>query len=134
MRLLIDTNVFLEIILQQDKAGQAKTLLERTENHEFFISDYSLHSIGVLLFRRRQHDIFQEFLDDMTLNAGMTVISVFTDGMRAIIEVAQKFNLDFDDAYQYVAAEKNDLNIVSFDSDFDRTERGRKTPAEIQSV
>ena len=48
MRLLIDTNVFLEIILQQDKAEQAKTLLERTENHEFFISDYSLHSIGVL--------------------------------------------------------------------------------------
>ena len=134
MRLLIDTNVFLEIILQQDKAEQAKTLLERTENHEFFISGYSLHSIGVLLFRRRQHDIFQEFLDDMTLNAGMTVISVFADGMRAIIEVAQKFNLDFDDAYQYVAAEKNDLNIVSFDSDFDRTERGRKTPAEIQSV
>jgi len=134
MRLLIDTNVFLEIILQQDKAEQAKTLLERTENHEFFISDYSLHSIGVLLFRRRQHDIFQEFLDDMTLNAGMTVISVFADGMRTIIEVAQKFNLDFDDAYQYVAAEKNDLNIVSFDSDFDRTERGRKTPAEIQSV
>jgi len=134
MRLLIDTNVFLEIILQQDKAEQAKTLLERTENHEFFISDYSLHSIGVLLFRRRQHDIFQEFLDDMTLNAGMTVISVFADGMRAIIEVAQKFNLDFDDAYQYVAAEKNDLNIVSFDSDFDRTERGRKTPAEIQGV
>ncbi|MEE8075915.1 MAG: PIN domain-containing protein [Candidatus Binatia bacterium] len=134
MRLLIDTNVFLEIILQQDKAEQAKTLLERTENHEFFISDYSLHSIGVLLFRRRQHDIFQEFLDDMTLNAGMTVISVFAHEMRAIIEVAQKFNLDFDDAYQYVAAEKNDLNIVSFDSDFDRTERGRKTPAEIQSV
>ena len=88
----------------------------------------------MLLFRRRQHDIFQEFLDDMTLNAGMTVISVFADGMRAIIEVAQKFNLDFDDAYQYVAAEKNDLNIVSFDSDFDRTDRGRKTPAEIQSV
>jgi hypothetical protein len=64
----------------------------------------------------------------------MTVISVFTDGMRAIIEAAQKFNLDFDDAYQYVAAEKNDLSIVSFDSDFDRTERERKTPAEIQSV
>jgi len=134
MRLLIDTNVFLEIILQQDKAEQAKTLLERIDNHEFFISDYSLHSIGVLLFHRRQHDIFREFLDDMTLNAGMTVISVFADGMRAIIVVAPKFNLDFDNAYQHVAAEKNDLNIVSFDSDFDRTERGRKTPAEIQSV
>jgi len=29
------------------------------------------------------------------------------------------------------AAEKHDLIIVSFDKDFDRTTRGRKTPAEI---
>jgi hypothetical protein len=41
------------------------------------------------------------------------------------------FNLDFDDAYQYVAAEKHDLTLVSFDADFDRTDRGRKTPADI---
>jgi predicted nucleic acid-binding protein len=28
-------------------------------------------------------------------------------------------------------AEKHDLTIVSFDHDFDRTERGRKTPKEV---
>jgi predicted nucleic acid-binding protein len=32
MRLLIDTNVFLEIILEQENAGQAKDLLQRTAN------------------------------------------------------------------------------------------------------
>lgn len=41
-------------------------------------------------------------------------------------------NLDFDDAYQYVAAEKYTLTLVSFDADFDRTERGKKTPGEIR--
>jgi predicted nucleic acid-binding protein len=41
-----------------------------------------------------------------------------------------KFNLDFDDAYQYVVAEKRKAVIVSFDGDFDRTEQGKKTPAE----
>jgi predicted nucleic acid-binding protein len=35
-----------------------------------------------------------------------------------------------DDAYQYVAAEKYNFALVSFDSDFDHMERGRKTPAE----
>jgi len=45
--------------------------------------------------------------------------------------VVKQFNLDFDDAYQYVAAEKHNLAIVSFDSNFDRTERGRKNPAEV---
>ena len=28
-------------------------------------------------------------------------------------------------------AEKHDLTLVSFDADFDRTDRGRKTPADI---
>jgi len=41
------------------------------------------------------------------------------------------FNLDFDDAYQYVAAEKHNLTLVSLAADFDRTDRGRKTPADI---
>lgn len=36
-----------------------------------------------------------------------------------------------DDAYQYVAAAKYGFTIVSFDSDFDQTHCGRKTPAEI---
>ncbi len=51
--------------------------------------------------------------------------------MVSVIEAAQRFNLDFDDAYQYAAAEKYGLTIVSFDADFDRTEQGRKTAGEI---
>ena len=45
----------------------------------------------------------------------------------------QQFSLDFDDAYQYVAAEKYGLTIVSFDNDFDRTERGRETSDRLKS-
>jgi uncharacterized protein len=85
MRLLIDTNVFLEIILDQEKAEQSKTLLENTKDHEFFISDYSLHSIGLLLFRRKQHDIFKKFLIDMISNAGMKVIGLSADNMQAVV-------------------------------------------------
>ncbi|GAI81133.1 unnamed protein product [marine sediment metagenome] len=47
--------------------------------------------------------------------------------------MAKRYSLDFDDAYQYVVAEKNGLTIISFDADFDRTEKGRKTPGEIKS-
>lgn len=36
-----------------------------------------------------------------------------------------------DDAYQYAAAERYGVEIVSFDGDFDGTERGRVTPADI---
>jgi len=131
MRLLIDTNVFLEVILEQEKAEEARDLLTKTEEHELFISDYSLHSIGLLLFRRKQHGVFGQFVKDMMLNAGMIMASLFAEDMEAVINAAQRFSLDFDDAYQYATAEKYRLTIVSFDSDFDRTERGRRTPAEV---
>jgi len=36
MRLLLDTNIFLEIILGQEKAAEAQALLSRTDKHEFF--------------------------------------------------------------------------------------------------
>lgn len=129
MRFLIDTNIFLEIILEQEKAEEAKTLLSKTEDHDFFMSDFSLHSIGLLLFFRKQHNIFQQFLKDIVFNAGMIVTSLSANDMERVIASAKKFNLDFDDAYQYVIVEKYGLTMVSFDSDFDRTERGRTTPA-----
>lgn len=133
MRLLVDTNIFLEIILEQEKAEAAKDLLAKTREHEFFVSDYSVHSIGLLLFRRNQHEVFQKFLHDITVNAGVTIVAVQGNEMAAIADVARKFRLDFDDSYQYVAAERRGLTIVSFDSDFDRTERGRMTPETILS-
>lgn|SRR5712691_1747854 len=131
MRLLIDTNVFLEVTLEQEKAGEARALLAKTEEHEFFISDYSFHSIGLLLFRQKRHEDFQLFVKDMMFDAGTTMISLVAEDMAALIKATQRFNLDFDDAYQYVTAEKYGLTLVSFDGDFDRTERGRKSPGQI---
>ena len=131
MKLLLDTNIFLEVILDQERAKEARALLSEVEEHEFFISDYSLHSIGLLLFRRGQHEVFRQFLKDMILGVGVAVIALSAQEMESLIEAAQRFGLDFDDAYQYAVAERYGLTIVSFDSDFDRTERGRKTPEDL---
>lgn len=133
MRILIDTNIFLEIILEQTNAKQAKDLLAvaTNPNHEFFITDYSLHSIGLVLFRAKKHDTFRKFLRDMPFGAGIAVASLRPDEMGDVINAARKFKLDFDDAYQYAAAEKRGLELVSFDSDFDRTERRRTPPDEM---
>jgi len=59
------------------------------------------------------------------------MLSLSYEDMGNVIEVSARFNLDFDDSYQYVVAEKYNLTIISFDSDFDRTELGRKTPREV---
>ena len=134
MRLLIDTNIVLEIILEQERAREARSLLSLTEEHVFFLSDFSLHSVGVLLFRRRQQKTYWEIIEDLVFNGGMAVISLSVDEMESVVKVAERFELDFDDAYQYVAAEKHQLAVVSFDGDFDRTERGRQTPAAVMGT
>lgn len=68
----------------------------------------------------------------MISNVGVKMTTLLARDMEAVINVVQKFNLDFDDAYQYVAAEQYRLAIVSFDADFDRTEKGRKTPGKVR--
>lgn len=131
MRLLVDTNVFLEVLLEQARSDEAKELLAKTDTHDLFISDFSLHSIGLILLRRDKADAFRDFLSDMVTGAGVRVALLQPDEMETVADHAAAFNLDFDDAYQYAAAEKYGLTIVSFDSDFDRTTRGRSVPSAI---
>lgn len=48
-----------------------------------------------------------------------------------IKSVSEKFNLDFDDSYQYLVAKKYNLQLISFDKDFDKTDLKRKEPSEL---
>lgn len=131
MRLLLDANIALEIIFDQEKAEEAKGLLARAREHRFFISNYAFHTIGTILFRKKQQDGFGAFVKDFIMGSGVDIISLSEAEIEAVIKVSKECNLDFDDAYQYAVAEKNNLTLVSFDKDFDRTKRGRKTPSEI---
>ena len=46
---LIDTNIFLEVLLTQEKKETCKKFLDENIKN-LYISDFSLHSIGVILF------------------------------------------------------------------------------------
>jgi len=129
--LLLDTNIWLELLLEQEKADQVRRLLEAEEAWRLALTDFSLHSVGVVLTRVKKDGLFLDFLSDTLEDSAVRVIRLDTEGIKEVAEVCRKFGLDFDDAYQYVAASKYDLTLVSFDSDFDRTERGRRTPAEV---
>lgn len=133
MRLLIDTNVFLEMIYKQPQAVAARALLE-SDAHQFYISDFALHSIGVSLLRRGRASRWADFIAEMILSGRVGVLTRPYDVLPDVTVIAQRFNLDFDDAYQYVVAEYNDLIIVSFDGDFDHTRRGRQTPPAINQL
>jgi predicted nucleic acid-binding protein len=129
---LLDTNIFLELLLDQTEAKSVQTLLQETSPADLFISDLAFHSIGIILYQKNAARVFSEFVNDLFGDGGIAVISLETGDMERVRQVADAFGFDFDDAYQYVTAEKFNLVLVSFDTDFDRAERKRVVPADIR--
>lgn len=128
---LVDTNVWLELLLEQERAGEVRQFFQGMEARHLSITEFSLYSIGIILTRLNKDAVFEDFLSDTIADSGVAKIQLDIDDLKGLLAVRQQFPLDFDDAYQYVAAEKHNLIIISFDSDFDRTNRGRKTPAGV---
>ena len=112
---LVDTNIFLEILLNQDKKESCKKFLNSNAD-KLNITDFSLHSIGVILFRYCKEDIFQKFVEDVIPNTKL--ISLPVGLYDEVVNVRKSMGLDFDDAYQYSLAKYYRLKLVTMDKDF----------------
>ena len=128
---LVDNNVWLERLLNQDKSDQVGRFLNDVSPRDLFITDFAFHSICVILTRLARTEVLLDFVQDVFIEGTVNVVSIKPSDTRALLEAIDAYKLDFDDSYQYVAAEQNGLTLVSFDNDFDRTNKGKKTPAEI---
>lgn len=128
---LIDTNVWLERLLEQERSEEVGRFFNHVVSEQFFVTDFAFHSIGVILSKLNRVDVLLQFVQDAFIDGAVSLVHLEPEDMHRITAVEVKFKLDFDDAYQYAAAEKHELTIVSFDADFDRTEQGRKTPIEV---
>lgn len=122
---LIDTNVFLEILLGQTKKEIAKQFLN-SHLGELAISDFTLHSLGVVLFRLGRPEVFLEFIQD-TLPR-VEVLTLSPPDYSKVVEFHREYGLDFDDSYQCAVAISNELTIVTMDSDF------RKAPYSVKVI
>ena len=62
--ILIDTNIFLELLLAQNKKEIAEKVLKPVEKGEMnaVISGYALHSIEFILNIKKKNNILKEFL------------------------------------------------------------------------
>ena len=117
MPFLFDTNIFLEILLDQDKKSLAKKVL--TDNiKEIFISDFSLHSIGIILLKQKKFVVFNAFLSDIVPHA--TILSLPKNKYTDLNVFSEKHSMDFDDSYQVLTAKEYNLDIITMDEDFKR--------------
>lgn len=124
---LVDTNIFLEALLEQKKVEIVRSFFQAVDLEEICITDLALHSIGIILFKLKKPGLFISFVKDMVEN-GMVILSLSPRELIDLDNVSTRFDLDFDDSYQYLAARNNDLQLISFDKDFNRTDINRKEP------
>ena len=109
---LLDTNIFLELLLDQDEAGSVRILLSTRAPADLAVSDFAFHSIGIILYQKKFPRLFTDFVRDLFGEGGIAIIGLGPEDMNRAGQVSQASGLDFDDAYQYVVAEKFDLTLV----------------------
>ena len=95
---LVDTNIILEILLKQDKRKKCRKFLDDNIGN-IHITDFSLHSIGIILFKYNKEDSFKKFVGDFMPNA--RILSLPPELYGDIVDIRKNLNIDFDDSYQY---------------------------------
>lgn len=131
LNLLLDTNIWLELLLAQQKADEVQEFLSRSNSSDLALTDFTLYSIGIILTRHHKFDLFADFVADTLEHAAIQLVSLGVTEMQQLVVNQQQLRLDFDDAYQYTAAVVTGRSLVSFDTDFDRTPLKRLTPDQI---
>jgi uncharacterized protein len=128
---LLDTNIWLERLLGQPKANQVELLLGMIQSDELFITDFAFHSLCVILIRLRKQQALIDFAQDLFIDGDVSLVSIPPDQTPELVRVMKRYKLDFDDAYQYLAAKLHGLTLVTFDKDLKRRPLGGRTPAQI---
>ena len=117
---LIDTNIFLEILLGDSKAGVCSSFIS-SHRGDLYITDFSINSIGVVTNRLKKVELFEIFLRDILPHIHIARLPEFS--YEALLEAIKGNGLDFDDAYQFIASREYGLTLVTLDKDFRKVEK-----------
>ena len=131
VKYLVDTNIWLELLLNQEKSEVVSEFLTIIPPTQLFVSDFAIHSIGVILSRLKKLDALSIFLNDLFINGQIEQLSLEPLDLMDVANNIKKYNLDFDDSYQFTVAEKYAMTLVTFDKGFKVVGLKKKTPQEI---
>ena len=109
---LVDTNIWLERLLEQERADEVGAFLDVVPASELWMTDFAFHSIGVIVTKLGKTEVLSAFVQDVLADGNARLIHLEPGDTGRIIAAITRFDLDFDDAYQYTAAEKYDLEFT----------------------
>ena len=131
---LLDTNIFLEILLDGARATECLRLLSLLQGERLsaVVSKFAVYSICLILFRKKQPDLARDFLAYLDSLPTLQIHGTSLEEDAEAFASAEKFGLDFDDGLQFTVAKRLSVEaIVSFDRDFDKTPLKRLEPSKI---
>jgi uncharacterized protein len=119
----------MQLVRQREHADEVRDLLRVVPPSSICVTDYGAHSLILLMKRFGVLDDLPAFVNRSGFGTTVALVDVPPGRFADFVTANHDHHLDVDDAYHYVAAALHDLTLVSLDSDFDRTPRGRLTPA-----
>ena len=97
---LLDTNIWLELLLNQEKAKEVALFLEFIKDSEIYLSSFYLFSICIFLSKLKKFNTLEKFILDISDN-NVGIINLNLLEINNLIEIEKMYNLDFNDAFQY---------------------------------
>jgi uncharacterized protein len=73
---LLDTNVWLELLLNQTRAPEVSQLLKALNSSDLALSDFSLHPICVILGRTQRLTLLEQFVTDLFVQAQTALVAL----------------------------------------------------------
>ena len=133
---LIDTNIFLEVMLSRPKSEACKRFLNllKTGKEMGIVTEFSIYSIMVIMAGFAKKKELKTFLSSLSAYKGLSIYTATLSDKVKAVDMSLKNNLDIDDSIQYSAALTLDVKgIVSFDKHFDRLEIPRIDPENLST-
>jgi len=121
--MLIDSNIFLEYLLDQEKADKSYKFIHNLneQKNAAYISDFNVDSIILSLGKYKvKKEIMQIFLNNLINSNSIIVYEITFEDRLLALEIMEKYQLDYEDALTLQSAlSTNSREIVSFDKHFD---------------
>ncbi|MEA2019151.1 MAG: PIN domain-containing protein [Campylobacterota bacterium] len=114
MKIFIDTNIFLDLILKRDGYKDAIIILNSCNQDIFkgFVADITLLNIDYIASKQIKN--IKDFLK--TINESFSIIGANNKTFKLALELN---NNDLEDNVQYICSKSNDCDvIISNDNDF----------------
>lgn len=119
---LIDTNIFLEVMLGRAKRKACIEFLNavKTGGEKAAVTDFTIYSIMIILDARGKLRELDRFLRSLSAYKGLTLYATSLEDKLEAVELAVSGEFDMDDAVQYASARSLGAKaIISLDRHFD---------------